>query len=341
MPKFQNVLPSPFLSRTKCRLYSASPARSLGFTLIELLVVIAIIAVLIALLLPAVQQAREAARRSQCRNNLKQWGLAMQNYHDTHLVFPYGYRASPVTRVIANRDAWFQRILPFVEQTALQNAYWQWHVTNQAAGGWSGSYSTHTQETGAPEKNNVVSVGGCPSDPGAPGSNTGFHGSYVACNGDGDNLIDAAKATGMFWNLSRTSMRDVVDGTSNTLMMAEIIVRSTSTGIKVYGEPGSYWLGGGWGEYGFTAFEVPNTSVPDVIFGSEFGALTCKDDTNTRAPCTPTRGTIAQNYARSYHTGGVTVLLCDGSVRFVSDNIHRPTWRGLATRQSGEVLGEY
>ena len=98
--------------------------RSRGFTLIELLVVIAIIAVLIALLLPAVQQAREAARRSQCKNNLKQLGLALHNYHDVHNTLPYGYWSREGTvGVTKNRDSWFQRILPFVDQVALFNSY--------------------------------------------------------------------------------------------------------------------------------------------------------------------------------------------------------------------------
>jgi len=131
---------------TLCRdgfLSLRSLKRFTGFTLIELLVVIAIIAVLIALLLPAVQQAREAARRSQCKNNLKQFGLAFHNYHDMHSTFPYACRSlGGGGRELANRDSWFHRLLPAIEQTALYNAYWQWHVTNQAAGGWGGSYTT-------------------------------------------------------------------------------------------------------------------------------------------------------------------------------------------------------
>src|SRR5690606_35812635 len=108
-----------------------------GFTLIELLVVIAIIAVLIALLLPAVQQAREAARRSQCRNNLKQLGIAMHNYHDVHRTFPYGFREIGGTGAaeITRRDTWFQAILPFIDQANLYTAYIQGHRDRQAAGG--------------------------------------------------------------------------------------------------------------------------------------------------------------------------------------------------------------
>jgi len=146
----------------------------------------------------------------------------------------------------------------------------------------------------------------------------------------------------MFWQQSRVKVRDITDGTSNTVMMSEVIIRIHPSNARVYGEPGSYWLGGYWGEVGFTALEVPNTSVADSIFGTETGTLGCKEDNNPFAPCVAGRTSAShRSYARSYHTGGVNALMADGSVRFVSSNIHRPTWRGLSTRGGNEIIGEF
>ena len=307
-----------------------------GFTLIELLVVIAIIAVLIALLLPAVQQAREAARRSQCRNNLKQLGIAMHNYHDVHRTFPYGFREIGGTGAaeITRRDTWFQAILPFIDQANLYTAYIQGHQDRQAAGGYNGTHSTYTHHTYsiAPQvASTVVSTAVCPSDPNSPGNNSGFHGNYVACTGMGQTR--GGGLLGMFYHVSKTQMADVTDGTSNTLMLAEALVRAPSGGA--FGEPGAYWRGGAWGEFGFTALETPNNLLmPDQIYA-------CQTEDNPKAPCVPNGGGAAYSYARSHHTGGVTVGMADGSVRFVSDSINRDTWQSLSTRARGEVVGEF
>lgn len=306
-----------------------------GFTLIELLVVIAIIAVLIALLLPAVQQAREAARRSQCRNNLKQFGLALHNYHDVHLVFPYGYRYGNSSRNIARlRESWFHPTLPFVEQENLYDAYVAAHAAKQASDGGASTMVHHTI-TLAPELANTrVPLAICPSDPNSPGQLRGFQGNYVACTGDGHLGAYGQRTqrmTGMFYIFSDTSIGDVSDGTSNTVMLAETLVRPGSSG---WGDPGSYWNGGGWGSYGFTTLEGPNTPLPDQIYD-------CKSEDYFMAPCTSVLREPAYNFARSAHTGGVTVLLADGSVRFVSDSINLTTWHALGTRAGGEVTGEF
>lgn len=307
-----------------------------GFTLIELLVVIAIIAVLIALLLPAVQQAREAARRTQCRNNLKQFGIAFHNYHDVHLTFPYGYRETGGSGVpeIMRRDMWFHRLLPFIEQQNLFEAYEQAHRDYQATGGYQGTGMTHTHLTRgfAPEiPATVIPMGMCPSDPNSPGDNHGFHGNYVGNSGD-DN-VRGNNLRGTLYHISRTRFGDISDGTSNTLLLAECLVRGRG---NRFGEPGAYWAGGAWGEYGFTTREAPNTSIPDQIYA-------CQSTTNPKAPCIATTGSPSQayNYARSHHTGGVTVLLSDGSARFISDSINLTTWRSLSTRAQGEVVGEF
>ena len=325
-----------------------SRARSRGFTLIELLVVIAIIAILIALLLPAVQQAREAARRTQCKNNLKQIGLAMHNYHDTFDVLPYGHRGeTDGITVTHGRDCWFQRLLPYVEQAPLYNIY----EADKAGWIFYTPQSIHGK---------VVPMFSCPSDPtnpgfGACGITTGFQGNYVVCSGTGvGTTIDAptgiitvtdrdnsyGDAGGLFGYQTRRGLRDCVDGTSNTLLASEGIIRGNpSTGF--WGELGGYWGGAPHGSYSFSTAETPNTSVADRVY-------TCKATTypgvKNFAPCESgsTAGLPGRyNFARSYHTGGVQVVMVDGAVRFVSDNIDRQTWMKLGRRSDGLTLGEF
>ncbi|HWL07870.1 MAG TPA: DUF1559 domain-containing protein [Planctomicrobium sp.] len=317
-----------------------SPRFRFGFTLIELLVVIAIIAILVALLLPAVQQAREAARRSQCKNNMKQVGLAMHNYHDTHSVFPYSYRTldespgSIPTGTTKCRDTWFHRILPFIEQAAL---YQQYESINS---GFVNSAPFHT--IAATRIQSLI----CPSSDefGGAGANipNGFQGTYGVCLSgsakDGDLTTGVAttrSGTGMFFLESRISMRNLTDGSSNTLMASEGIARPMDNSGG-HGDLGQYWGGASWGAEGFTAAEPPNTSLPDR-------PVICKSTTVIVAPCestTVTRG-LQYNFARSYHTGGVHVLLADGSVRFASDHIHAQTFRNLGDRADGQVIGAW
>ena len=194
-----------------------------GFTLIELLVVIAIIAVLIALLLPAVQQAREAARRTQCKNNLKQLGLALHNYHDTFLVFPPGQFQPLGTNVNSstNRSCWMQRILPYIDQATLFNTF----ATNMSGpAGFASNW---------PGANTILPALMCPSDPSSPKNatasglaNQGFSGNYSVCAGSTTFGVDGGgdKLNGMFFCYSRTSIRDTTDGTSNTLLAGEILL---------------------------------------------------------------------------------------------------------------------
>jgi len=325
-----------------------------GFTLIELLVVIAIIAVLIALLLPAVQQAREAARRSSCQNNLKQMGLAMHNYHDTHLVFPYGHQ-SELAGASHRRDCWFQRILPQVEQSGLSNAYEgetprTEYIHNMTANA-AVAYIPQT----------AVTMFTCPSDgaspgKGANGGSTAFQGNYAVCAGVGvftmDNTVNPPVITitdrntistsdrgGLFYQNSKHGIRDCIDGTSNTLLASEGIVRGN--GMSSWGDLGGYWGGAPHGSFGFSTAEVPNTSVPDRVY-------TCKAATYpgapNQAPCESgnTLGLTGRyNFARSYHTGGVQGALADGSVRFFSNSIDRQTWIKLGLRRDGQVIGEF
>lgn len=307
-----------------------------GFTLIELLVVIAIIAILVALLLPAVQQAREAARRSSCKNNLKQLGLAMHNYHDTHNVFPYGWQAE-VAGARHRRDCFFQRILPFVEQGNFYDLY-------------SADNTEYVHQIPKSLAGTIVNTFMCPSDPSGPafgggGTDNGFQGNYVVCAGGGADVagtpptinmnIVTTTTGGMFGTNSRTNMRDVIDGTSNTLMMGEGIIRG-STGAN-WGELGGYWGGAPHGSYGFSTAGTPNTSVPDRVYS-------CKSTVWPNAPCeNGNAGGLAGrwNFARSYHKGGAQFVLADGGVRFISDNVNGTTYRNLGRTNDGQVLGEF
>ncbi len=298
---------------------------SRGFTLIELLVVIAIIAILIALLLPAVQQAREAARRSTCKNSLKQLGIGMHNYHETHKSFPYGNLNSGSYH---NRDTWMQQLLPFIDQQPMYTQYSAWQ------GAW-------VMDTPVAIKDNIVPILMCASDPAGPAfggggglrsGGYGFQGNYVMCTGK-QEINPNGDLGGLFHQYSSTKMRDIIDGSSNTIMGSEVIIR-TGTGSS-WGAGGGYWGGGAGGGYGFTTIEPPNTSLPDQIYS-------CKSTTFPRSPCTAlTTYARTRIYARSYHVGGVQVLLGDASVRFVSQNIDLTTYQNLGSRAGGEVISVF
>ncbi|MFN9273146.1 MAG: DUF1559 domain-containing protein [Planctomycetia bacterium] len=338
-----------------------------AFTLVELLVVIAIIGVMIALLLPAVQAARESARRLSCVNNLKQIGLAMQSYHLVHKGFPYGYsdpsgeptpsghpfKASSPSEIFAHfgvedplvyhrRDTWFHRLLPFVEEVAVSDAYEAdraWFV-HQVGDGGNPRIASRTLP------GVLISMYKCPSDPtshGVRAAHSGYMvGNYAVCYGSGQHSNWPLPNTfGMFG--IRTSANAVVgraiehcrDGTSMTLMASEGIVRGPKNGALQFGEFGSYWSGGAWGEYGFSTQEPPNTTAADANYG-------CLTTTWPGAACTPeTTFENQRNYARSMHVGGVMAVFCDGSVRSVNDTISAGIWRNLGDRSDGNVVGDF
>ncbi len=304
-----------------------------GFTLIELLVVIAIIAILIALLLPAVQQAREAARRSTCKNNLKQLGLALHNYHDTHRVFPFGQQGE-VGGARHRRTCWFQMILPFIDQAPLYKVF-------------TADNTEYIHSMPNSIKRAVVPSMICPSNPSSPsfgggGSGNGFQGNYVVCFGsnggpsatsNGAAMDNATNSNGMFSRNSKTSMRDITDGTSNTIMGGESITRPGTSG---WGGAGGYWGGAPHGSFAFTTEEPPNSPLPDTVYA-------CKTTSFAQAPCASTSNSPDRhwNFARSFHVGGAQFILADGSVRFISENINRGTYRALGTKSGGETLGEF
>ncbi|MFI4876764.1 MAG: DUF1559 domain-containing protein, partial [Blastopirellula sp. JB062] len=308
-----------------------------GFTLVELLVVIAIIGVLIALLLPAVQQAREAARRMQCTNNLKQLGLAMHNYHDTFGKFPPGVVGrtnydppSSGPQFEKCPPTWMQMILPFIEQGNLYEGMKQHFANGEMA-------------ATAPGRFTVIESLTCPSDPGAPklidtGASSpwyerwGFNGNYVACSGseyftpsDDPHMVNR---NGMFYAKSATKFADVVDGTSNTAMMSEILlVPYGGSAGEVIDLRGGYYFARRISVC-FSTREAPNTLIGDRLSSCQSMPF---------APCNGQGTDDAIMHARSRHIGGANVTLGDASVRFVSETIDRTVFQAYGTRANSEV----
>ncbi len=309
-----------------------------GFTLIELLVVIAIIAILIALLLPAVQQAREAARRSSCKNNLKQIGLALHNYHDTHRVFPPGMMntisnwAEDSTLGASARGGWFAMILPFVDQAPLYNT-------------WASEQSAGTNNLNFSLRSTPVSAFMCPSDPEAGKITTnGFAGNYLLSGGGYAwgltttvTDINGTTPTGMFYTRSKVRMRDLTDGASSTVMASEINLVDDTKGTVPSGcgtrdMRGLYWNYVHMGSLIVTA-RPPNSPAGDVMSwggrSTDFAPITnCSNDNTVVVP-------------RSRHTGGVHVALADGAVRFVSENIDTSLFQHLGTIEGNEVVADF
>lgn len=302
--------------------------RRRGFTLIELLVVIAIIAVLIALLLPAVQQAREAARRSQCKNNLKQIGLAMHNYHDVHNGFP-------VAQYGCCWGTWVVGIMPYIEQANLYSKY----EFNRKYG-IPVDDARYNHSVNLPVTRMRISVLTCPSDtPNAPFSQITSH--NYAVNFGNTGYAQQANLNGVVFQKSpfplsgqntparNAGFRDITDGTSSTFLVAEVL-QGRASDLR-----GFSW----WGDATeFTTYLPPNSSAPDRIYTAGF----CNNLPIQNLPCAVSTGTDPTMFAaRSRHEGGVQVSLCDGSSRFVSENIDLNTYRALSTAQGGEVIGEF
>jgi prepilin-type N-terminal cleavage/methylation domain-containing protein len=330
--------------------------RRSGFTLIELLVVIAIIAILIALLLPAVQQAREAARRTQCRNNLKQIGLALHNYLSNFSVFPPSYCIGA-----SKGGTWsiHARILPYIDQA---NAY---NLADLSVGYGDPPNSTNgitSQYLPVYRCPSEVNGGNSASTPSFFPPNYAFNaGTWTEFIPRSTNLADGgAPGDGAFAPNSRFTPANFLDGMSNTLGFSEVKCYTNQITTNADGGPtppdidtvagltGTFsdrghreWTDGKFHETGFTTVFTPNTVVLiDSGLGMVDGDyITCKERA-TSAACAgvPNRAAIT---ARSYHVGVVQAMLMDGSVRSVSNNIDLGVWRGLGTRAGGEVVGEF
>lgn len=316
-----------------------------GFTLIELLVVIAIIAILIALLLPAVQQAREAARRSQCKNNLKQLGLALHNYHEAHSTFPnqasdslYGYSA-------------LAQILPYLDQG---NLYDQFDFSQPLQVGlpWAPAVNPVMVDLVRRPLNVLL----CPSEPGDPtyldGSGNEWAGSnYLVNGGSGRNSDYCSSANdGLFWRGSKTQFRDLTDGTSNTVCLAEVLFGNRGADTTTLEDPQRQMkrVSGG-PPCGLTSDAM--LGMPASRYeGRRAGAWSLSTGYHSLvqgyfSPNSPTpdhthHGEVLSG-PRSMHVGGVHVTLCDGSVRFISENVHQDTLRNLFSRDDGQILSEF
>ncbi|QDT56283.1 Type II secretion system protein G precursor [Caulifigura coniformis] len=330
-------------------------SRRVGFTLIELLVVIAIIAILIALLLPAVQQAREAARRTQCKNNLKQCGLALHNYHDTHGIFPFSTMGhgsvtagSAMPTRVHNARGWTM-LLPMFEQGPLYNQY------DHTAAAAERNVAPGAVLAGNPDlvNRNVVSKSLtmllCPSDSGDP--------LYRGADTAGQYKISAAATTaGIYgaktcydFNVQRTAtasvtaydglaretrrmfgvnnsarLRDISDGTSNAVMVAETTL-NLHNGITAM-----------WGYANHTSSGIDFAYVDGINFWR-----CCSWDTPTPFS-KPNLGHVAHwGTPGSFHVGGAHVTLGDGGVRFISQNVDRTTQTRLAYIADNQPVGEF
>lgn len=338
--------------------------RARGFTLIELLVVIAIIAILIALLLPAVQQAREAARRTQCKNNLKQIGLAMHNYHDVYNTFPPGYITRFPNVVVSGEPglySWGAFILPQVEQANLYTTLNVGNVplqTNLATAAGLSALQTPQPNFRCPSDigpalNNFKStLAGAPNWYNRNATSTGTNeipiatSNYVMVAGTGFSTTPPATPgttttppLGVGFSNSKINFRDITDGTSNTLLVGERAWKYGSV------------MGGAATAIGFSASVDFQNSVA-AVKGGMLGALGIAYNginwTATNADHQP-RG------FSSVHVGGAQFVMCDGSVRFISENIDytatnpdpnltlwvTSTFARLTARNDGQVIGEF
>ncbi len=304
---------------------STTKSAKRGFTLIELLVVIAIIAVLVAILLPAVQQAREAARRSTCKNNLKQIGIALHNYHDSHRCFPAGFygrvtSTAGYTQLGNPGFSWSYMILPFMEQPALYEAL------------DPNSYSI-TSTSKAPLAQTPLPSFRCPTDVGPElnANRSSYATSNYMANYGSRNITNyttriagsttawgyyTSSETGMFSANSSCRMADIQDGTSNTVMIGELAYGPLLINGTTVDKKGSIWLG--------------------TVAGYVTSIVTLSGTTEIYK----VNGSYGYGFS-SMHSGGAQFVFADGSVHFLNQNMDATITDNLADRADGNVVGPF
>lgn len=332
-----------------------------GFTLVELLVVIAIIGILVALLLPAIQAAREAARRTQCTNNLKQHGIAFQNHHDVKKAFPSGgagtsWWAAPNTAETWGHSQWVC-LLPYMELAPMYDQ-WQWGFDPGNGGGQN--IDSGWDENIPLFQNQPIPVLNCPSSVLESGGPSGFAQCYYGIAGAGSNGAFVSTVNVDHWDNAwgRTSnrgmvpnkgkqgqaagpnclgkaMKDCTDGTSNTMLVGEISdFVFDAVGNKSDRRPGRNW---GWQMGGLSGWEnwAPHTNNVTLLYGpnarvlGQYGVT----DWSAWADASPANPPLT-----SAHPGGVLTVMVDGSVQFMSDNVDLETMTKKAVRNDGLVV---
>ncbi len=341
-----------------------------GFTLVELLVVIAIIGVLVALLLPAVQAAREAARRTQCQNNMRQLGLALQTHHDSKGQFPSGYllyndrpeaiSAWPQERTLVTEafqyhksgkflthHSWIAQLLPYVEQTTMAN---QIDWDNPANGGTPivGSTNSNRDIRGID-----LPLARCPSDADAERESGAFAPTnYVAsigstgcalpwgCSPGADEQSPGAIPDGVMYVASQVNMRQTTDGTSNTAAVSECLI-------------GAPWMKGGSPSAAETVLAGASPDIDqnyDTLGRGNYWLFALRNQEWTFTTRLPPNDGLTSNHepyihsawgyyaARSHHPGGVHSTFLDGSTRYINDSIDILTWQAMGTQNGAEIV---
>ncbi len=352
--------------------------RRRAFTLIELLVVIAIIAILIALLLPAVQQAREAARRTQCKNNLHQLGLALHNYHDVFNTFQSGTGGTDNGGDTSNwsRLGGLPALLPYIEQAGLYQQIMSGGVIPGSATTWNPNGPAPWRDD-YPAWRNQLKAFQCPSEsargPGWPRigrTNYAFcFGDSIIENNQSGNWNSSRPIRGMFGLQTAFGFRDMPDGSSNTLLMGEICVAEENNRADYKGNIADFDASS---NPALCLAQVVNQQyAPGVTMRTWRGDRWCEGNASSTGfltvlpPNSPScsaggwDGQWGLYSSASRHTGGVQVLLGDGSARFISENIDTGNksaadpnssgggkspygiWGGLGTRGRGEIPGEF
>ncbi|MCA9048298.1 MAG: DUF1559 domain-containing protein [Planctomycetaceae bacterium] len=340
-----------------------------GFTLIELLVVIAIIAILAALLLPAVQQAREAARRTQCKNNLKQLGIALHNYHDTHNQFPPAILFSSyksAANAVLDKQTYnvttngFVLILPYLDQAPIYN---QWNLnvtsTNSNAANGLPVQGGSLAQPNLGLSQTILQAFLCPSDPtpklftytgtttnyltdsgainnycfagGDAAENYRSYGAYANSNITLPDGVTAVNRRGLFGCDQSGSLATVIDGSSNTIMMGEVRGRKSSTVyVPTWGQ--TKWTG----VFGRIGNNTGTNAARDNCVYSGINTIT------NSCPNPPAASPLPYAWVwSSEHEGGAQFVLGDGAVRFISENVDKQTFVLLNLQADGMTIGEF